>query len=169
MPRFPEMTLWDKLNLKDQSPVVVLNAPPEFAAALATLDRPVLQRAPASGTVTFAMAFAITKADVDRAAAALTARAGDDAILWFCYPKQTSKRYRCEFNRDSGWAALGRAGYEGVRQVAIDDDWSALRFRQVGRIKTLRRAGTRALSAEGKRRTSGAPRSTTTSRAARKK
>jgi hypothetical protein len=34
---------------------------------------------------------------------------------------------------------LGAAGFEPVRMVAVDEDWSALRFRRVGFIKTLTR------------------------------
>jgi hypothetical protein len=70
----------------------------------------------------------------------LTALAEGDAILWFCYPKGTSKKYTCDFNRDTGWASLGQLGWEPVRQVAIDDDWSALRFRNPDFIKTMTRS-----------------------------
>jgi hypothetical protein len=73
-------------------------------------------------------------------------------VVWFAYPKGTSKRYRCEFNRDTGWAAVGAAGFEGVRQVAIDEDWSALRFRRPEFIKSLTRDPSRAGSPAGKRR-----------------
>ena len=52
------------------------------------------------------------------------------------YPKGTSKRYTCEFHRDNGWAALEAAGFEGVRMVAIDEDWSALRFRRKEFVKS---------------------------------
>lgn len=52
-------------------------------------------------------------------------------LLWFAYPKSTSKRYTCEFNRDQGWEALRASGFDSVRQVAIDEDWSALRFRRI--------------------------------------
>jgi hypothetical protein len=52
-----------------------------------------------------------------------------DAVIWLCYPKMTSKNYKCDFNRDSGWTSLGKYNLEPVRQVAIDDDFSALRFR----------------------------------------
>lgn len=41
----------------------------------------------------------------------------------------TSKNYKCDFNRDSEWISLGKYNLEPVRQVAIDDDFSALRFR----------------------------------------
>ena len=34
---------------------------------------------------------------------------------------------------------LGPHGLEGVRQVAIDEDWTALQFRKVDYIKTMTR------------------------------
>jgi hypothetical protein len=70
------------------------------------------------------------------------------------YPKGTSKRYKCEFNRDSGWASLGQAGYEAVRQVAVDEDWSALRFRKVEHIKTMKRNPEGAISSAGRKKAS---------------
>lgn len=78
-----------------------------------------------------------------------------DGILWICYPKGSSKRYRCEFNRDTGWTVRDQLGFEPVRQVAIDDDWNALRFRRVQHIKTLTRSKEMALTREGKERTRG--------------
>jgi hypothetical protein len=43
-------------------------------------------------------------------------------------------------------------GFEGVRQVAIDEDWSALRFRRAEYIRTMRRDPSRAMSAQGRRK-----------------
>ena len=83
-------------------------------------------------------------------AARLDAVAPGDAIVWFAYPKGTSKRYTCAFNRDTGWKALGDAGFEPVRQVAIDEDWTALRFRRAEFIRSMTRA--RAISKQGKKR-----------------
>ena len=76
------------------------------------------------------MAFVKTRQEVETATESLVQAAEGDAQLWMVYPKSSSKKYRCEFNRDTGWQALGEAGYEPVRQVAIDEDWSALRFRK---------------------------------------
>jgi hypothetical protein len=64
----------------------------------------------------------------------------DDEVIWLAYPKLSSKKYTCEFNRDTGWQALGDIGFEGVRMVAIDEDWSALRFRRAENIKTIIRS-----------------------------
>lgn len=62
-----------------------------------------------------------------------------DVPLWFAYPKKSSKRYKSSITRDSGWGKMGEYKMEPVRQIAIDDDWSALRFRKLEYIKTLTR------------------------------
>jgi hypothetical protein len=74
----------------------------------------------------------------------------DDAVFWIASPKRTSKRYRCELSRDTDWTAIGEAGFEPVRQVAIDEDWSALRFRRTTHIKSLTRRASMRISPEGK-------------------
>ena len=128
--------LFRKLNLKDQAEIVVVDAPAPFEAELAKLDSVGIVRDPAKAkSIEFAIAFAITQGELDRTSKALVAKAEGDAILWIAYPKKTSKRYSCEFNRDSGWNVLRSAGFDSVRMVAIDEDWSALRFRRVEYIK----------------------------------
>ena len=123
--------VFDKLNLKDQDEVVVLNAPLSFEPELAWLaDRRVVRDLADVDGVRFALAFSYMKAELDAVAGALAARAEGDAVLWFAYPKRTSKRYKADFDRDRGWEVLRAAGFEPVRQVAIDADWSALRFRR---------------------------------------
>ena len=37
---------------------------------------------------------------------------------------------------DTGWNALKAAGFEIVCAIAIDEDWTALRFRRVEYIKS---------------------------------
>ena len=75
-----------------------------------------------------------------------------DALVWVAYPKKSSTRYRSEINRDHGWQPLGDLGFEGVRQIAVDEDWSAVRFRKADQIKKLTRERKRAMSREGKKR-----------------
>ena len=152
----PMPSVFQKLNLKDQSEIVVVNAPASFEPELAALAGvSVLRDARAAKVISFAIAFAIKQKEVDAAAKAITAKASGDAVIWFAYPKGSSKKYTCEFNRDTGWAELARAGYEPVRQVAIDGDWSALRFRKVEHIKTMTRsfAATEAGKAKAKPKT----------------
>ncbi len=47
------------------------------------------------------------------------------ATLWVAYPKGN----RSDINRDSVWPMLADYGLRPVAQVALDEVWSALRFR----------------------------------------
>jgi hypothetical protein len=128
--------LFEKLNLKDHAEIVVLNPPDSFERTLGRLKNvSVYRRIGDVKAVDFALVFVTRQAQVDRLAKSLAAKATADALLWFVYPKGTSKRYACDFNRDNGWRALQKLGFDRVRQVAIDEDWSALRFRRVELIK----------------------------------
>ncbi len=130
--------LFTKLNLATNRVIHVLDAPESFEPELQALSDVRIERS-VTGHVRFALAFVKTLAEVESAATGLTSAAEPDATIWMVYPKGTSKKYKCEFNRDTGWDSLGKAGYEPVRMVAIDADWSALRFRQVGFVKTMKR------------------------------
>lgn len=140
-----------KLNFKAQKEILVLNAPQNLSTLVASWGKaaailPKIKKQP----VGFAVIFCIAQTDVDNAARAILPKAEGDATVWFCYPKGTSKRYQCEFNRDTGWNEPGKLGWEPVRMVAIDEDWSALRFRRVEFLKTMTRKS--AISKAGKAR-----------------
>jgi hypothetical protein len=137
--------VFSQLELEDQPEVAVLNAPLSFEPELSWLaDRRVVRELAEVVTVRFALAFAARRAELDALAAALALRADGDSVLWFAYPKRTSRRYRADFDRDHGWELLTEAGFVPVRQVSIDEDWSALRFRQAdaARASTRRSAWT---------------------------
>jgi hypothetical protein len=130
--------LFKKLNLGTHTVIHVLNAPLSFAAELAALDGVTVRRT-VFGPSTFAMAFVVTQAELEAASRKLAQACAGDAVLWMVYPKGTSRKYQCEFNRDCGWPTLAAAGFEPVRMVAVDEDWSALRFRRVEHIKNITR------------------------------
>jgi hypothetical protein len=46
-------------------------------------------------------------------------------VLWIAYPKGN----RTDVNRDSLWPILSEYGMRPITQVAMDETWSALRFR----------------------------------------
>jgi hypothetical protein len=129
-------TTFEKLNLKDHDELVILNAPESFEPEIATLDGvTVLRTIKAKMEVHFLLAFVLMQSEVDAIAAQVIERAKGDAIVWFAYPKGTSKKYKCDFNRDTGWNVLKAAGWDTVRAVAIDEDWSGIRFRRIEYIK----------------------------------
>jgi hypothetical protein len=142
------------LNLGANRDITVLGAPDSFTSELAALDG-VTVRTSLRGRppIASALAFATTQAQVDDVIARLAPRLEGDAVLWFAYPKGSSKRHACDFNRDTGWARVGEAGFEPVRSAAIDEDWTALRFRRVEFIRSPTRDASRALSPAGQART----------------
>jgi len=133
------MATFAKLNLKDQPEIVVLNAPAGFEPELKSLKGVTVRRDAKGGDIDFSLAFVMTQKDVDTLGPQVAKKAKGDAIVWFAYPKGSSKKYKSQINRDSGWAVMGKAGFEPVRMIAIDEDWSALRFRRVEFIKTMNR------------------------------
>ncbi len=146
--------IFKKLNLKDQETILVLNAPPSFEPELALLENVIVRkRVEDVNEIHFSLAFVTKQAEVNTISTQISVKTKDDATVWFAYPKGTSKKYTCEFNRDSGWEMLGSLGFEPVRQVAIDEDWSALRFRRVEFIKTMVRKKLPAITELGKKRT----------------
>jgi hypothetical protein len=130
-----------KMNFKTSASVIVINAPSSFnenIEAMSSLaifynDFSVIEK------TDFIIAFCTLQSEVDSIAVLATEKLEGDGLLWFAYPKGTSKKYKCDFNRDTGWLILGTHGFEPVRMIAIDEDWSALRFRRVQFIKTMTR------------------------------
>jgi len=59
------------------------------------------------------------KKEVDDLARVVAKKSVPDAVVWFAYPKGTSKKYTSEITRDTGNQALGEAGFEPVRMVAF--------------------------------------------------
>jgi hypothetical protein len=49
----------------------------------------------------------------------------EPAIVWVAYPKGN----KSDINRDTLWPIVGEYGLRPNGQVAVDDTWSALRFR----------------------------------------
>ena len=131
--------IWRKLNLKEQREILVSCAPASFEAAIAELENVRVHRSLSDcDAITFLLAFVTKREEIKHLAKVIGKKAEGDAIIWMAYPKGSSKRLTCDFNRDTGWSPLTAVGFRGVRQVAIDEDWSALRFRPAEFVKTRR-------------------------------
>ena len=130
-------TLLEKLNLKGHQEMLVLNAPESFNAELAHMPVLTIHRHIESvPEIRFSIAFVTRQSEVNKLAPQIASRAKGDATVWFAYPKGTSKKFKCDFNRDTGWDILKAAGFDTVRAISIDEDWTALRFRRKEFIKS---------------------------------
>ncbi|WP_130274354.1 hypothetical protein [Cecembia calidifontis] len=140
--------LFKKLNFKNHSQILVINSPESFESELEQMapKTQISKSLEGVDNLQFVMVFVKTLHEIESSIAAIYPKLEGDAVLWYCYPKASSKKYSCEFNRDTGWSAMGNHNLEGVRQVAIDEDWSALRFRKVEFIKNMTRRESMKLS-----------------------
>lgn len=142
---------FEKLNLKDQQHIVVLNAPESFERELAALRGvTILRDLKDANEIEFSLAFVTKQRDVDTLGVSVAKKLKGDAVVWFAYPKGTSKNYESEISRDNGWQILRKLGFDTVRAVAIDEDWSALRFRRLEFIKSMKPDRKPATAAKGK-------------------
>jgi hypothetical protein len=133
--------LLKKLNVKAATDIVILNAPAPLQATLQADFAPYLTvKTNAGDSIDVVLIFCTELTEVAHFSTAIIPKLTNNALLWFCYPKGTSKKYKCNFNRDNGWQALGELGFEPVRMIAIDEDWSALRFKPAEAIKTMTRS-----------------------------
>lgn len=146
------MELLKKLNYKGQKDIFLLNSPKEFIpkklvmSELANLREAVEN----NDTIDFALIFVKSEEEISHYSELVLPKIQDDGIVWFVYPKKSSKKYKVSISRDIGWEIVGNYNFEPVRQISIDDDWSALRFRKVDFIKNFTRGAENAISAKGK-------------------
>ena len=88
-------SVFQKLNLKDHKEIVVLNAPQSFEGELAALRDVAVRRALAGvKQIDFSLAFVTKQNEVDSFAKSIAAKAAGDAVVWFAYPKGSSKNYK---------------------------------------------------------------------------
>ena len=122
-----------KLLIRPGSRIALVNAPAGYAERLQPLpdDAELVEVQPGLDVLQL---FVHDRAALDHAAPALgSVRAG--GLLWVCYPKG-GRKAGTDLNRDILWAELEKVGLAGVTLVALDDVWSAMRFRPAGQVGT---------------------------------
>ncbi|TDT51905.1 DUF3052 domain-containing protein [Fonticella tunisiensis] len=126
-----------KLGLKEQNPILILNAPEEYNEVIDCIEAEV--HTEIRGTYDFIQVFAKDMEEAHILAEKAVKALGEDGHLWFCYPKGTSKKYKSDIKRNTTWDIFAPFEFEAVSQVSINDDWSAMCFRHVDKIKTMKR------------------------------
>jgi len=131
-------TLLTKLNYKGQKRIALINAEQPFIDLVSeelegvVIDTEIDPRYPYS----FIILFVKSISEVEHLTPMVVHNLMADGVLWFCYPKKTSKKYKSNLDRDRGWKDLNNSGLHGIRMVSIDEDWSAMRFRNIKYIKS---------------------------------
>jgi hypothetical protein len=131
-------TLLEKLNYKGNDRIAILNAEENFISSLsAGLDGVVIdQEIDPRFPYHFILIFVRNQTEVETFIPIALHNLMCDGVLWFAYPKKSSRKYSSNIDRDHGWKTLNDSGFYGIRLVSVDDDWSALRFRSIRFIKS---------------------------------
>lgn len=122
-----------KLLIKAGHRVVVVNAPVGYLQRLQPLPDGAGVVTFPSATVDVLQVFVRDTADLRKLDPKVFQRVKPDGVLWVCYPKGGTKA-SSDLNRDVLWKAMEKNGLVGVTLVAIDDTWSAMRFRPPERV-----------------------------------
>jgi hypothetical protein len=116
-----------KLRYRSGMRICVLDAPSGFAAEVARLPRSI-ERAPTlRGSFDLVHFFATRRSQIVRSVGKLRKALVPDGILWISYPKGDA--LGTDLKRDVLHSLLAEAGLACVAQVAIDEVWSAMRFK----------------------------------------
>src|SRR5947208_2693838 len=127
-----------KLQIKPGRRVFVMNAPVDYSQIVGALPEGASVTTDPKGADVVHL-FVTNRAELDAHLSTATRLASPDTILWISYPKR-GRGIATDLTRDVGWEALRQAGFDPVSQVAIDDVWSALRFRRDPELRAARAA-----------------------------
>jgi hypothetical protein len=123
-----------KLLVKPGMRVAVFNAPPGYLQDLGGLPEGAAFSDGHDGTLDFVQLFIVNSDEYGRLGPAALRAVKADGLLWICYPKR-SAGVESDLDRDVVWKMLEPTGLRPVAQVAIDEVWSALRFRPSDKVK----------------------------------
>ncbi|MBU2494717.1 MAG: hypothetical protein KJ571_19005 [Bacteroidetes bacterium] len=139
-----------KMQFKNNRQILLLNAPSDFNNHLKEISQitKVYSRCKneSGDKFGFILIFVQSSVDVKNYMELTKNSLESDCNLWFAYPKKSSKKYKAEITRDLGWEFLGELGFEVVRSISIDENWTGLRFRHLDYIKNITRNNERLLS-----------------------
>jgi hypothetical protein len=130
-----------KLQIKPGSKVAILAAPDDGPQLTGSWEA---VADPASADVV--IVFAKNRDDLASAGAPAIDAARADRLTWIAYPK--AGQLGTDLNRDKLRESLDSAGIQPVRQVAIDEVWSALRFRPALYRTRLRQPSDKAIMSQ---------------------
>lgn len=133
-----------RLRVDGERTLRVFAAPEGLEVAL-----PAKARVAHEGTGDVVLLFARDRAALARGfASARDALRDESSALWVAYPKKTAA-LKSDLSRDEGWAIVVEAGYGPVSQVALDETWSALRFKRESTVARKPGSAVRPRSSDG--------------------
>jgi hypothetical protein len=141
-------TLLEKLQYKDERNLLIQGLPSSIEKqfvklAFAKSLTPLLK----TRKIDFALVFAVNEQQLGNIVRELLPALQRDAKFWVAYPKIGSK-IATTLNRDCSWGCITGAGFENVREAALDHVWTAVRFKRCDAVSALAKAAIRDVALE---------------------
>jgi len=132
-------TLLEKLQLAEEKNLLIQGLPSSIEKQFAKLAfakslTPLLK----SKRIDFALIFAVNERQLASIVDEVLPALRENAKFWVAFPKSTSK-IATTLNRECSWECITCAGYESLREVALDHVWTALRFKKGGALSVMDR------------------------------
>ena len=125
--RLMQNPLIKKLQIKNDHSLLIADCPAELKPLFDGL--PAEYASPAGKKFDVVLLFAHNELEIlEQIPRADTALNGD-GLLWLGYPKQSGS-IPSELSRDKVWEALKPLGFEPVRLISLNHDWSCMRLRK---------------------------------------
>jgi len=123
-------SLLEKLQLQDEKNLLIQGLPSSIEKQFIKLNfsknvTPLLK----SRKIDFALVFAVSQRQLVDILKDVIPALQEDAKFWIAYPKLTSK-IASDLSRDKNWDFVSDYGFEAVRMIALDNVWSAGRFKK---------------------------------------
>ena len=131
----PDNPLIKKLQVKPGQRALFLHTPQGYVESLGALPESVALVDGPPGTLDFVQLFVRDSAELAAYAPVALAAIKRDGVFWISYPKKSSGIVS-DLTRDEGWAPITAAGLRPVTQIAVDETWSAVRWRPIELVKS---------------------------------
>jgi len=124
-----------KLQIKPGKHWLIFNAPANYLTLLEPLPEDVTVSYSAKGNFDGVQLFVKNSAELIENLKVIIPILSADSIFWIIYPKKSSG-IATDLEMMSSWDELDKYGYGGVTAAAVDETWTALRFRPKEQTKT---------------------------------
>jgi len=126
-------SLTAKLQLKEGQRLTTLNPPEGYVERLARELPEIRVHGQCADPAEAVLLFVSSLGEAERLLPEGIRAVKGEGLLWVAYPKGSSG-VKTDINRDTLWEASKPTGWRPVRQVAVDEVWSAIRFRPAERL-----------------------------------
>ncbi len=126
-----DKTIAQKLSIKPGNKLLIINPPAGYSMVVGELPAGASLLSDGGGPVEAIQVFVANRLELENQLPRLMKLLAAKGMLWVTYHKGTSK-VKTDINRDTIAAYARTLGLQAVAMISIDDDWAALRLKQLG-------------------------------------